>query len=119
MPGARNDILLTDAFELAAKYHRKQMRKKSEVPYLAHLLGVAALVREHGGSDEQAAAALLHDAPEDHGGEVVLEEIKRKCGKTVAHIVEACSDSLAADPSKKEKWKKRKKRFIKRLRSAR
>ena len=116
MARARNDILLTDAFEYAARYHRRQTRKGSNVPYLAHVLGVASLVLEYGGSDKQVAAALLHDVPEDHGGEARLAEIEKKFGRKVARIVRDCSDSLAADPAKKDKWTKRKKRYIKHLR---
>jgi (p)ppGpp synthase/HD superfamily hydrolase len=118
MAGARNDILLTDAFEYAARHHRTDSRKGSNVPYLAHVLGVASLVLEYGGTDRQAAAALLHDVPEDHGGEARLAEIKKKFGKRVARIVRECSDSLTVDPSKKEKWSKRKKRYVKHLRKA-
>ncbi len=118
MPRPRNDILLTDAFELAAKYHRKQLRKGTKIPYLAHTLGVASIVLEYGGSDAAVAAALLHDVPEDHGGEARFAEIRKKCGKRVESIVRECSDSTAADPAKKEKWKKRKKRYVKHLRKA-
>ena len=116
MTRARNDILLTDAFEYAAHHHRDQTRKGSDIPYLAHVLGVASLVLEYGGTDRQAAAALLHDVAEDHGGEARLDEIKKKFGKRVERIVRECSDSLTADPAKKEKWSKRKKRYVKHLR---
>jgi (p)ppGpp synthase/HD superfamily hydrolase len=118
MAGARNDILLTDAFEYAARYHRDDKRKGTDIPYLAHVLGVASLVLEYGGTDRQAAAALLHDVPEDHGGKDRLVEIKKKFGKRVARIVRDCSDSLSSDPTKKQKWSKRKKRYVKHLRKA-
>lgn len=116
MTKARNDILLTDAFEYAAHHHRDQTRKGSDIPYLAHVLGVASLVLEYGGTDRQAAAALLHDVAEDQGGEARLEEIRKKFGKRVERIVRDCSDSLATDPAKKQKWSKRKKRYVKHLR---
>lgn len=118
MGRARNDILLTDAFEYTARFHRRQTRKGTDIPYLAHVLGVASLVLEYGGSDKQVAAALLHDVPEDHGGEDRLQEIEKKFGKKVARIVRDCSDSLVGDPAKKEKWTKRKKRYVKHLRKA-
>ena len=118
MARPRNDILLTDAFEYAAHHHRRDTRKGTDVPYLAHVLGVASLVLEHGGTDKQVAAALLHDVAEDHGGEARLAEIEKKFGKEVARIVRGCSDSLVADPSKKEKWTRRKKRYVKHLREA-
>ncbi len=118
MAHVRNDILLTDAFEYAASHHRGDVRKGTQIPYLAHVLGVASLVLEYGGSDEQVAAAFLHDVPEDHGGKARLDEIKKKFGKKVAKIVRECSDSLSADPANKEKWSKRKKRYVKHLRGA-
>jgi len=117
MTKARNDILLTDAFEYAAHHHRDQTRKGSDIPYLAHVLGVASLVLEYGGTDRQAAAALLHDVAEDQGGEARLDEIRKKFGKRVERIVRDCSDSLATDPGKKQKWSKRKKRYVKHLRN--
>ena len=119
MAHVRNDILLTDAFEYAASHHRGDVRKGTQIPYLAHVLGVASFVLEYGGSDEQVAAAFLHDVPEDHGGKARLDEIKKKFGKKVAKIVRECSDSLTADPANKEKWSKRKKRYVKHLRTVR
>ena len=79
MARARNDILLTDAFEYAARYHRSDRRKGTDIPSLAHVLGVASLVLEYGGTDRQAAAALLHDVPEDHGGEADYEPLEPGC----------------------------------------
>ncbi|HMK12521.1 MAG TPA: HD domain-containing protein, partial [Acidimicrobiales bacterium] len=79
--------LLSRSFDYAAHWHRNQRRKGSDVPYIAHLMAVSALVLEHGGSDVQAAAALLHDVAEDHGGHKRLREIKRKFGKGVEQIV--------------------------------
>lgn len=118
MAAARDDILLTDAFEYAAHHHKRQRRKGTDISYLAHVLGVASLVLEYGGTDKQVAAALLHDVPEDHGGEARLAEIEKKFGKKVARIVRGCSDSLSTDPGKKEKWSRRKKRYLKHLRKA-
>jgi len=118
MARARNDILLTDAFEYAASHHRRDVRKGTQISYLAHVLGVASLVLEYGGTDAQVAAAFLHDVAEDHGGEARLDEIEKKFGKKVAKIVRQCSDSLSTDPAKKEKWSKRKKRYVKHLRKA-
>ena len=58
-----------DALVYASRLHREQTRKGSDIPYVAHLLAVCSLVIEHGGSEDQAIAALLHDAAEDQGGE--------------------------------------------------
>ena len=64
--------MLTDRFDEAFRYahrlHREQKRKGTSIPYISHLLTVAALVIEHGGNEDQAIAALLHDVAEDQGG---------------------------------------------------
>jgi (p)ppGpp synthase/HD superfamily hydrolase len=109
--------LLTRAFAYAADWHREDVRKGTNIPYISHLLAVTATVIEHGGTDKQAAAALLHDVVEDHGSDR-LREIRRQFGPTVAKIVRACSDSVVPDPKRKKKWKSRKKRYIKDLRTA-
>ena len=80
-----------DALLFAAKLHREQRRKGSNVPYVSHLLAVAALVIEHGGDEDEAIAALLHDAIEDQGGAKTREEIRRRFGERVTGIVEGCT----------------------------
>ncbi len=90
---ARFDLALTYAAEL----HRTQVRKGNSTPYLAHLLAVAAMVIEQGGDEDQAIAALLHDAVEDQGGDATAAEIRRRFGNRVCELVAACSDS-AGEP---------------------
>lgn len=111
--------LLTKRFEealvFAARLHAGQLRKQSRVPYIAHLLGVAALVLEDGGSENEAIAALLHDAVEDQGGLKTLEEIRRRFGNAVAEIVKGCSDSYTTP---KPPWKERKSGFLDSIRNA-
>lgn len=92
---------LTERFDEAllhaSRHHRQQLRKASQVPYVSHLMSVSALVLEHGGSEDQAIAALLHDAVEDAPagtGGAVLAEIRSRFGDAVADIVRACSDGL-------------------------
>src|SRR5215212_3008128 len=84
-----------DALQFASEHHRTQFRKGSHVPYLSHLMSVSALVLEHGGTEDQAIAGLLHDAVEDapagQGG-AVLAEIRQRFGDAVAEMVAACSD---------------------------
>src|SRR5438477_11665077 len=79
-----------EALTYASRHHRRQLRKGSRVPYMTHLMSVSALVLEHGGSEDQAIAALLHDAVEDapdgQGG-AVLADIRARFGETVATIV--------------------------------
>src|SRR5947208_2654347 len=98
-----------EALQFAAATHRLQRRKGSDVPYIGHLLGVCSLVIEDGGDEDEAIAALLHDAAEDQGGEAMLDEIRQKFGDGVAEIVLACSDTLV-EP--KPEWRKRKEDYL-------
>ena len=111
--------MLTDRFEealaFAAQIHQGHSRKRSQVPYLSHLLSVAALVLEDGGSEDEAIAALLHDAIEDQGDRTDLAELRRRFGGRVAEIVDACSDT---DLHPKPPWRGRKEAFIDRMRTA-
>ncbi len=100
---------LGGALAYAAEVHAGQYRKGTTVPYLSHLLAVAALVVADGGSVAESAAALLHDAAEDHGGHARLADIERRFGAAVAGIVGECSDTLAEH---KEPWRQRKERYL-------
>lgn len=110
---------MTDRFDQALGYasrlHRGQHRKGAEIPYVAHLLAVTSLVLEHGGSEDEAIAALLHDAIEDVGGEALRREIQERFGKAVLAIVEGCTD---ADQQPKPPWRERKQAFVERLAEA-
>ena len=91
--------------------HRAQRRKGKPVPYISHLISVSALVWEDGGSEDQAIAALLHDAIEDAGQSHA--SIAERFGVTVANIVRDCTDtSPEAKPGEKEPWLLRKTRYI-------
>jgi GTP pyrophosphokinase len=98
-----------DALVYAARLHRDQARKGSRVPYVTHLLAVAAIVGENGGTEEEVVAALLHDAPEDAGGRERLEEIRERYGDEVAEIVAGCTDTYE-DP--KPAWRPRKEAYV-------
>jgi (p)ppGpp synthase/HD superfamily hydrolase len=76
----------TDAFDYARIAHAAQFRKGSNIPYLYHLLGVASLVIEFGGNENQAIAGLLHDVIEDFG-EPHRALIRAQFGDDVARIV--------------------------------
>ncbi len=97
------------ALAFASDAHRSQTRKGSGVPYIAHLMSVSALVIEHGGDEDRAIAALLHDAVEDQGGAEMAARIEARFGARVARIVQECSDS-EGDP--KPEWQVRKTRYI-------
>jgi (p)ppGpp synthase/HD superfamily hydrolase len=98
---------------MSHRYHGDQRRKGAETPYFGHILGVASLVVDEGGSEDEAIAALLHDAPEDQGGEETLDEIGEVFGEKVREIVLRLSDTLE-DP--KPPWKKRKRNYLAHLR---
>lgn len=104
--------MLSSRFEEALVYanavHASQRRKSSSIPYIGHLLGVTSIVLDYGGDEDEAIAALLHDAPEDQGGLPRLEEIYATFGDRVGDIVRACSDSLESDRATKAPWKERK-----------
>jgi len=119
-----NPVQLTPRFTEAVDYAREVhvgLRKGTEVPYMAHLLGVASLVLGESGhvpfpvTEDIAIAALLHDAVEDEGGLPRLRHIESKFGKEVAKIVDGCTDSFEEDPTRKQEWKVRKSSYIERL----
>jgi (p)ppGpp synthase/HD superfamily hydrolase len=103
------------ALVLAARLHRDQRRKGSGVPYVSHLLAVCALTLEYGGDEDEAIAALLHDAIEDQGGAVARSEILREFGPWVTEIVDGCTDT---DQSPKPAWRPRKEAYIRHVAEA-
>jgi len=117
-------LVLTARFTEAVEYARQlhtEYRKGTDIPYMAHLLGVAALVMGQAGgrvpvTEEMVIAALLHDAVEDHGGLPRLREIEVRFGPDVARMVAGLSDTFAEDHDKKEGWEDRKKSYLARLR---
>src|SRR5215475_10349031 len=118
-------VQLTPRFTHAVDYARQVhvgLRKGTQVPYMAHLLGVASLVLGESGhvpfavTEDMVIAALLHDAVEDEGGLPRLRDIEAKFGKEVAKVVEGCTDSFEIGPYRKLSWGHRKASYIKRLR---
>jgi (p)ppGpp synthase/HD superfamily hydrolase len=101
-----------EAFRYAHDLHRSQVRKSTRIPYISHLIAVSALVVEHDGNEDQAIAALLHDAVEDQGGQETLSEIERRFGETVAQIVADCTDAWV-EP--KPEWRARKEAYLAKL----
>ena len=98
-----------EALVYAAEIHATQRRKGTDIPYVSHLLAVASLVLEHGGDEDQAIAALLHDAVEDQGGQPRLDDIRDRFGEHVATMVEACTDGL---DGQKAPWRERKEAYL-------
>ena len=110
-----NPSRFADALAYATTLHAKQRRKGTDIPYIAHLLGVASLALEHRPDEDLAIAALLHDAVEDQGGAKTLRQIKRLYGDRVAEIVDGCSDT---DVVPKPPWLRRKEIYLDHLTSA-
>ena len=108
-----DEPILSDRFTAATAYalqhHRRQVRKGSEIPYASHLLAVAAITLEMGGSEDEAIAALLHDVIEDGGGPAAEVEIRESFGDHVAEMVRANSDT---DVEPKPPWRARKDAYI-------
>lgn len=92
---------------MATQLHAAQMRKGTGIPYVSHLLGVSSLVLEHGGTEDQAIAGLLHDAVEDQGGKETLERIRDHFGSDVADIVDHCTDACV-----EPEWRQRKEIYV-------
>lgn len=105
----------TEALAFATELHKNHFRKQTKIPYISHLLSVAGIVLEHGGTEEEAIAALLHDAVEDQGGAATREKIRQKFGEEVVAIVDGCSDT---DVTPKPPWRERKEAHIACLRTA-
>jgi (p)ppGpp synthase/HD superfamily hydrolase len=104
---------LTERFDEALRFahdlHREQLRKGNGSAYFGHLLGVASIVLDDGGTEDEAIGALLHDAAEDQGGREQLDAIRERFGPAVAQIVEDCTDSW---DTPKGPWLERKRQYV-------
>ena len=108
---------LSQALALAIEAHNGQFRKETTIPYIAHPMAVASIALEYGADEDQAIAALLHDAVED-GGAKYAEVIRSKFGDRVADIVNGCTDGVPDNNGIKPPWKQRKESYIAHLKSA-
>jgi (p)ppGpp synthase/HD superfamily hydrolase len=118
-------LMLTGRFTSAVDYARHlhiERRKGTEIPYMAHLLGVASLVMAEAGhaaipvTEDMVIAALLHDTVEDYGGSVRLEDVRENFGANVARLVEGLTDSFVEDSGNRGPWRQRKEDYVSRLR---
>ena len=106
---------LIQALETAARLHATQSRKGTRIPYLAHLLGTCAIALEYGANEDEAIAALLHDAIEDVTPTRDAREAVAAFGPGVLRIVEACTDT---DQHPKPPWRPRKEAYLRELAEA-
>jgi hypothetical protein len=102
------------ALDYAMDVHGDQLRSISGTPFMAHLLGVAALVLEDGGDEDEAVAALLHDVPEQLVDGNAIAAIAKSFGEQVRFIVEGCSI-----PEEGLSWPEARQRHLQRLREQR
>ena len=113
--------MLTDriakALALAVEAHDGQKRKGTNIPYVSHPMGVAAIALDYGADEDQAIAALLHDVLED-GGSRFAPVIRERFGETVLAIVEGCTDGVPDAQGKKADWKERKLHYLDHLATA-
>jgi GTP pyrophosphokinase len=98
-----------EALAVAGRLHAGQVRKGTDIPYVAHLLGTCAIAIERGATEDEAIAALLHDAIEDVEPVEEARQQIRRFGPEVERIVEACTD---ADTHPKPPWRARKEAYI-------
>ena len=114
------------AMAWAHAVHLGHLRKGTDLPYVSHLISVAALVMEHGGTEDEAIGALLHDAIEDRSGddpEGMKREISGRFGEAVLAIVVGCSDADSQTEKDRENgnralWQSRKDAYVAHLRAA-
>lgn len=113
--------MLTQRFalglELALRAHDGQVRKGTSIPYIAHPMAVASIALEYGADEDQAIAALLHDAVEDGGAEYE-HEIRERFGSRVADIVMGCTDGVPDAAGQKPPWRQRKAKYLAHLAQA-
>ena len=83
------EILWQRGAQMAATFHRHQLRRDGATPYIAHPLRVALTIAQvfHERDDTVLAAALLHDVLEDTTCD--YDDIEAVCGAEVASIVAA------------------------------
>jgi (p)ppGpp synthase/HD superfamily hydrolase len=105
---------LASALDLAIQAHQGQVRKSTTIPYISHPMAVASIALEFGASEDQAIAALLHDAIED-GGIQYANIIKAQFGDHVHNLVQGCTDGTPDASGKKAPWLERKTAYLQHL----
>ena len=108
---------LPTALALALDAHKKQIRKGTNIPYISHPMAVASIALEYGATEEQAVAALLHDAIED-GGDTYVDSIEALFGTYVLTLVQGCTDGTPDQNGEKAPWKDRKTAYLEHLQGA-
>ena len=108
---------LSNALALAVQAHEGQVRKSTTIPYISHPMAVWAIALEFGATEDQAIAALLHDAIED-GGAKYAKLIQAQFGQHVHNLVQGCTDGTPDHTGSKAPWLERKTAYIQHLQEA-
>jgi (p)ppGpp synthase/HD superfamily hydrolase len=103
------------ALVLAARAHRDQTRKGSDVPYLVHPVHVSVILLRYGFSEDVAIAGLLHDVVEDQ--DVPLSRIESGFGPAVAEMVAALTERKR-EAGRPRPWEVRKEEALTHIREA-
>jgi predicted enzyme related to lactoylglutathione lyase len=115
-PAQGYDELYEEALRLAARAHRDQVRKGTDLPYVAHPMHVSAILQRYGFPRETIIAALLHDVVEDQ--DVTVAEIEAQFGLAVAEIVDALSERRSDGQHEVRPWHVRKAEAVEKIRQA-
>lgn len=102
------------ALQFAARAHRQQVRKGTDIPYITHAVHVSVILLRHGFDEDVVIAGVLHDVVEDCG--VAPQELEAFFGAEVARLVEAVSERKRSDGGERS-WEERKTEAIAHLRN--
>ena len=108
---------LPTALAIALDAHKTQIRKGTSIPYISHPMAVASIALEFGATEDQAIAALLHDAIED-GGASYAHSIEALFGTYVLTLVQGCTDGIPDQSGEKALWIDRKTAYLQHLQEA-
>src|SRR5829696_7678243 len=116
--GWRPTDRLIEALAVATRLHADQVRKSTTIPYVSHLYGACSIALDYGANEDEAIAALLHDAIEDADDTHAARGAVAAFGPRVVHIVEACTDGTPGPDGKKPPWQARKEAYLRHLATA-
>jgi (p)ppGpp synthase/HD superfamily hydrolase len=109
---------LIAALAVATRLHADQVRKGTTIPYVSHLYGACSIALDYGANEDEAIAALLHDAIEDADDTQAARDAVAAFGPRVVHIVEACTDGTPGPDGNKPRWQERKDGYLQHLATA-
>src|SRR4051812_4948627 len=109
---------LIEALAVATRLHADQVRKSTTIPYVSHLYGACSIALDYGANEDEAIAALLHDAIEDADDTQAARDAVAAFAPRVVHIVEACTDGTPGPDGKKPRWEQRKESYLEHLATA-